>query len=129
MRKWTCTLFLIAVVLLLSGCGNNESSVVEIIIPAGSTEMFVYSDVEISPQKDKIVIHSWAGMSDTEVILKPVEIWEETPYKPTYLTRGMPVTMDAEKGGWFQIGVSVQNPGDKPITVAVKVENVDIRIP
>lgn len=129
MRKWTCTLFLIAVVLLLSGCGNNESSVVEIIIPAGSTEMFVYSDVEISPQKDKIVIHSWAGMSDTEVILKPVEIREETPYKPTYLTRGMPVTMDAEKGGWFQIGVSVQNPGDKPITVAVKVENVDIRIP
>lgn len=129
MRKWTCTLFLIAVVLLLSGCGNNESSVVEIIIPAGSTEMFVYSDVEISPQKDKIVILSWAGMSDTEVILKPVEIREETPYKPMYLTRGMPVTMDVEKGGWFQIGVSVQNPGDKPITVAVKVENVDIRIP
>ena len=116
-------------VALLCACSKTEDHVVEIMIPAGSMEPFVYSDVEISPVKDKIKIHSWAGMSDAEVVLKPVEVRTETAYEPTYLTRGMPVTMEAEKGVWFQIGVSIQNPGDRPITVSIKVENVDIRIP
>lgn len=129
MRKRIWVLLLVAVVLLLTGCGKSEGQVIEIIIPPGSMEEFAYSDVELSPQKDEIKIYSWAGMSDTEVVLKPVEVQTKTEYKSTYLTRGMPVTMEAEKGGWFQIGVSVQNPGDKSITVAVKVEDVDVRIP
>lgn len=116
-------------VTLLCACGKTEDHVVEIIIPAGSMEPFVYSNMEISPVKEEIKIHSWAGMSDAEVVLKPVEVQTETAYEPTYLTRGMPVTMETQKGGWFQIGVSIQNPGDRPITVSVKVENVDIRIP
>ena len=115
--------------LLLSGCGKEESYVVEIIIPAGSMEEFVYSDVEISPQKDKIKIYAWAGMADGEVVLKPVEVQTDMQYYPTYVTNGMPETIAAEKNGWFQVGVSVQNPGDKPITVSVKLENVTVRIP
>lgn len=117
------------ILLLLSGCGKKESYVVEIIIPAGSMADFVYADVEISPQKDKIRMYAWVGMADGEVVLKPVEVQTDREYQPTYVTNGMGETIEAEKNGWFQVGVSVQNPGDKPITVSVKVENVDVRIP
>ena len=41
----------------------------------------------------------------------------------------MPVKMDVEKGGWFKIGVSVQNDSDRgPIAVSVEVEGVEVRI-
>ena len=40
----------------------------------------------------------------------------------------MPVKMDVEKGGWFKIGVSVQNPTDTDLTVYVEVEGVEVRI-
>lgn len=129
MKKTVIVLFLLAAVLALAGCDNHESHAIEIIIPPGSMEQFAYSDVELSPQKNEIRLHAWAGISDTEVVLKPVEVRTEAAYEPTYLTQGMPVTMEAEKGGWFKVGVSIQNPGDKPITVSVKVENVEIRIP
>ena len=67
-------------------------------------------------------------MGDTEVILKPVEVKQENAYEPTYLTHGMPVKMDVEKGGWFKIGVSVQNDSDRgPIAVSVEVEGVEVR--
>ena len=129
MKKQFAIFLLGAIVLFLAGCKNEESHVVEIIIPPGSMEEFVYSDTEISPQKDKITILAWAGMADGEVILKPVDAESARGHLPTYLTQGMPETIDAEKGDWFKVGVSVQNPGDRAITVSVKVENVDIRIP
>ena len=111
------------------GCGKEEKHEIEILIPAGSTEAFVYSETEIRPVGDKITIWSGAGLGDTEVILKPVEVKQENAYEPTYLTPGMPVKMDVEKGGWFKVGVSVQNDSDRgPIAVAVEVEGVEVRI-
>ena len=111
------------------GCGKEEKHEIEILIPAGSTEAFVYSDAEIRPVGNKITIWSGAGLGDTEVILKPVEVKQENAYEPTYLTHGMPVKIDVEKGGWFKIGVSVQNDSDRgPIAVAVEVEGVEVRI-
>lgn len=128
MKKWV-VLLLALTLTLLCGCGKSESQVIEIVIPAGSMADFVYSDVEISPQKDKIKIYAWAGMADGEVVLEPVEVQTDREYHPTYVTNGMPETMDVEKGGWFKIGVSAQNPSDKDILVSVKVEDVEIRIP
>lgn len=120
---------LLLLVCMLSGCQQGEAYVIEIIVPAGSMEPFVYSAEEISPQENSIRIHAWAGLSDTEVVLKPVQVRGEREYTPTYLTQGMPVDIQAEENGWFQIGISVQNKGDKPITVSVKVENAELRIP
>ena len=100
-----------------------------ITIPAGSTETYVYSDVEISPKKNKIKIFSGEGLGDTEVILKPIEVNEENvDDRGTYLTHGMPVKMEVEKGAWFRIGVNMQNPTDEDIVVYVKVKDVDLRI-
>lgn len=107
---------------------NEKSYDIRITISAGSSETYVYSDEEISPQKDKITISSGKGLGDTEVILKPIEIKEENAYEGTYLTPGMPVKMEVEKGAWFKIGVSVQNPTNEDIDVYVTVTDVDLRI-
>ncbi len=101
---------------------------IRITIPAGSSETFVYSDVEISPQNNNLTITSGNELGDCQVILKTVEVKEENAYEPTYLTRGMPVKMDVEKGAWFKIGVNIQNPTDEDIDVYVNVSNVDLRI-
>ena len=112
MKKYIRIILSIVVILMFVGCGKKEKHEIEILVPAGSTEAFVYSETEIRPVGDKITIWSGAGLGDTEVILKPVEVKQENAYEPIYLTYGMPVKMDVEKGGWFKVGVSVQNNSD-----------------
>ena len=113
---------------------KQDSFTIRIVVPAGSTEEivyqedFAYSDEEISPLGNKITISSGEGLGDTEVVLKPIQVKEENVYEPTYLTPGMPVEMDVEKGAWFKVGVNVQNPTDEDIIVYVEVENIEVRI-
>ena len=119
---------IVMAVCFLTNPKNNVYSI-RITIPAGSQGAFAYSDEEISPLRNKITISSGEGLGDTEVVLLPTEVREENAYDaPTYLTPGMPIKMTAEKGGWFKIGVSVQNPTEKDIDVYVRVEGVEVRI-
>lgn len=114
--------------------GNEKSYDIRITVPAGTVgevvyqEQFIYSDEEISPKGNKIIISSGKGLGDTEVVLKPIEVKEENAYEPTYLTPGMPVEMEVEKGAWFKIGVNMQNPTDEDIDVYVTVKGVELRI-
>ncbi len=102
---------------------------IKIVVPAGSQASVVYSHEEISPLGNTITITSGDGLGDTEVSLKPVEVRTETAYdEPVYLTPGMPVKLEVEKGGWFKIGVNIQNNTDEEKTVYVNVENVIVRI-
>lgn len=128
MKKLRAFVLAFFCVLVLAGCGRSDTCNIRITVPAGSTEEFVYSDEEISPKGNKIIIHSVEGLGDTEVVLKTIEAKDENIYKPTYLTRGMPVEMDVEKGAWFKIGVSVQNETDTDKFFYVEVEGVEIRI-
>lgn len=129
MKKATTLVFAFVFVLGLTGCGKNDSYKIRITVPAGSTEVYVYSDEEISPTGNKITISSGEGLGDTEVVLKPIEVKEENAYdEPAYLTPGMPVKMDVEKGAWFKVGISMQNETDTDITVYVEVEGVEVRI-
>lgn len=107
---------------------KGKSYNIRITIPAGSSENFVYSDEEILPKKSKITITSGDGLGDSEIILKPIKVKEENVYESTYITRGMPVKMDVEKGAWFKIGINIQNPTDEDIDVYVTVTDVDLRI-
>lgn len=128
-KKATTLVFAFVFVLGLTGCGKNNSYKIGITVPAGSTEMYVYSDEEISPTGNKITISSGEGLGDTEVVLKPIEVKEENAYdEAEYLTPGMPVKMDAEKGAWFKVGISMQNKTDTEITVYVEIEGVEVRI-
>ncbi len=108
MKKYISILLSILCILSLVGCGKKEKYEIEILVPAGSTEAFVYSDEEIRPTGNKITIWSGAGLGDTEVILKPVNENLETGYVGEYLTHGMPVKFDTAnvKEEWFKIGVS-----------------------
>ena len=129
MKMVTTLILTVVFVLGLTGCGKNNSYKIRITVPAGSTEVYVYSDEEISPTGNKITISSGEELGDTEVVLKPIEAKEENAYdEPAYLTPGMPVKMDVEKGAWFKVGISMQNETDTDITVYVEVEGVEVRI-
>ena len=134
MKKLIVVVLALVCLLGLVGCGKNDTYKIRITVPAGSTEEiiyqedFAYSDEEISPTGNTITIASGEGLGDTEVVLKPIEVKEENAYEPTYLTPGMPVKMDVEKGAWFKIGVNMQNPTDTDIVVYVEVEGVEVRI-
>ena len=128
MKKLITLVLAVVCVFSLVGCGKNDTYKIRITVPAGSTEAFVYSDEEMSPTGDIITISSDEGLGDTEVVLKPIEVKEENAYEPTYLTPGMPVEMDVEKGAWFKIGVSIQNDADTDKIVYVEVEGVEVRI-
>ena len=95
-----------------------------ITVPAGSQEDFVYSDEIICPIGDTITIWAGENLGDTEVVLFPVKVTEENAYEPTYLTHGMPVKIDVEKGAWFKVGISMQNNGTEDIEEYVTVKGI-----
>ena len=101
---------------------------IRVTIPAGSTAAFCYSDEEICPKGNTLTIANGEGLGDTEVVLLPVEYVEENAYEPTYITPGILVKLDVEKGAWFKIGVNMQNPTTEDIDVYVSVRNVEVRI-
>ncbi len=109
---------------LLKDKGYN----VKILVPAHSSDVFVYANEEISPKKNEITITAGKGLNDCEVVLKTVYVNEENAYEPTYLTHGMPVKMDAQKGAWFKIGVNMSNPTSEDIVVYLNIKNVDVRV-
>lgn len=101
---------------------------IRVMIPAGSTEPFAYSDEEICPKGSTLTIYAGEGLGDAEIVLLPMESKEEKVYAPAYITPGMPVKFEAEKGAWYKIGVNAQNPTDENRDVYVSVNNVDVRI-
>lgn len=102
---------------------------IKVTVPAGSTAAFCYSEEEISPKGNTLTLANGEGLGDTEVILLPVEVREENAYdESAYMTPGMPVKMDVEKGAWFKIGVNVQNPTAEDKDFYVSVKNVEVRI-
>lgn len=114
--------------------GQGETYTIKITVPAGTMdefvyiEDFIYSDEEISPQKNQLELKTIDVPDRTEVVLKPIEVTEENAYERTYFTKGEPMLIDVEKGAWFQIGIALQNPTDEDIVVGITVENVKVRI-
>ncbi len=134
MKKILLLVLALIAVFAFVGCGQQTEFDIGIQVPAKTVtdpeyqEGFVFSDQEISPTGDSITISSGEGLGDTKVVLKPIEATEENAYEPTYLTPGMPVKIDVEKGAWFKIGVDVKNPTNEDITVYVNVKDVNVRI-
>lgn len=128
MRKVILIVLSLILCLSIVGCySEDDKYTIEIVVPAGSMETFVYSDVEFSPKGDKIRVSLGDKLFDTEVVLKGVDVKEENTYLPEYLTHGMPVEMDVEKGAWFKIGISVQNDTDEDKYFYVVVEGIELR--
>jgi len=125
----TATIACIAVAACFLTNPRSDVYDIKIVIPAGGGQPVYYSDMEISPTKDYIVLSSGEGLGDTMVSLAPVEAKTETAYdEPTYMTPGLSVKMNAEKGAWLQVGVSCGGLADRDIEVYVHVKNVNVRI-
>ena len=79
---------------------------IKVTIPAEGTESFYYSDEEISPKGNTLTLYAGEGMGDGMIVLLPVEASQENAYgEPTYITPGMPVKLDVEKGAWYKIEI------------------------
>ena len=124
----------LAVVLAWVVWGQGETYTVHVTVPAGTMnefvyiEDFIYSDEEISPQKNQLTLKSIDVPDRTEFVLKPIEVTEENAYERTYFTKGEPLLVDVEKGAWFKVGIALQNTTDEDIVVGITVENVKVRI-
>ena len=124
----------LAVVLAWVVWGQGETYTVHVTVPAGTMdefiyiEDFIYSDEEISPQKNRLELKAINIPDRTEFVLNPIEVKEENAYERTYLDNGQPLLVDVEKGAWFKIGIALQNPTDEDVVVGITVENVKVRI-
>lgn len=127
MKKLTTLMLAFFCALALAGCGQSAACAVEITIPAGSREPFVFSEAEISPTGSRITISAREGMAETEVILKPVNEYLTPGYVATYLAPGVPAEFDTSKGEWFTVGIAIQNPSDTDITVCIEVKGAAVR--
>ena len=140
MKKKTLRAIVPIMILALTGIlawivwGQGETYTVHVTVPAGTIgefvyiEDFIYSDEEISPQKNRLELKAINIPDRMEFVLKPIEVEEENAYERTYLDNGQPLLVDVEKGAWFKIGIALQNPTDEDIVVGITVENVKVRI-
>ena len=128
MKRIMAAVIILACMLGLTSCISKEPYTIEFTIPPGSSEDFVFSDQEISPNRSKLTIRAGAGISEREIILKPVQVQDKNAYEPVTLKQEDSVKIKVEKGAWYKIGVAAQNPNDVPIAVEVIIENAEIRI-
>ena len=124
----------ISLLCFFAGCGKNNTYEMGIVVSpdeievGGYQEGLDYSDEEISPIGNKIVIYGTQSLGDASIVLVPTECDEQTEYQPTYITPGMPVEFEVEAGKWYKIGVAKYNDTDTDKTVYIEVEGVEVRI-
>lgn len=101
---------------------------IKIVVPANSEADFYYSDYEISPNKNHVVLSAGEGLGDSEVTITPAAEQDGTNSERAYITPGLPIKMKAKQGAWFKVGVNMSNPTDEDITVYVHVKDVVVRV-
>ena len=128
MKKLITFVLALVCVLGLVGCSAQKEYAIRVVVPAGNQGEFVYSEEEISPCKSKLDIKSIDMSEDAEFVLMTVGEKQENVYECTNFPKGEPMLIDAEKGAWYKIGVSTENPTDEDIIVVFHVVNVKVRI-
>ena len=134
MKKLRVLIFALVCIFVLVGCGKNNTYEIGIALSpdemevGGYQEELDYSDEEISPSGNKIVIYGTQSLGDASIVLVPVESDEKAEYQRTYITPGMPVEFDVEAGKWYKIGVAKYNDTDTDKIVYVEVEGAEVRI-
>ena len=134
MKKCIASIGLFLCIISFAGCGSNDSYEIGItVLPdemevGGYQEELEYSDEEISPHGNKITIYGTQSLGDASIVVVPIDSDEKNEYQPTYITPGMPVEFEVEKGTWYKIGVAKYNDSGTDKIVYVEVEGVEVRI-
>ena len=134
MKKLIASIFALVCTFLMVGCGKNNTYEIGIALSpdeievGGYQEELDYSDAEISPVGNKIVIYGTQSLGDASIVLVPTDHDEKTEHQPTYITPGMPVAFEVEAGKWYKIGIAKYNDTDTDKIVYVEVEGVEVRI-
>ena len=134
MRKWITIIGLLICFIALTTCGKSNTYEIGIVVSpdeievGGYQEELDYSDEEISPIGNKIIIYGTQSLGDASIVLIPIEADEKTEYQPTYITPGLPVEFEVEAGKWYKIGVAKYNDTGTDKIVYVEIEGVEIRI-
>ena len=134
MKKLIAFVLALVCVLGLVGCGKNSTYEIGIVLSpdeievGGYQEELDYSDEEVSPIGNKIVIYGTQSLGDASIVLVPTEGDEKTEYQPTYITPGLSVEFEVEAGKWYKIGVAKYNNSDTDKIVYVEVKGVEVRI-
>ncbi len=134
MKKLRVLIFALVCIFVMVGCGKNNTYEIGIVLSpdeievGGYQEELDYSDEEISPIGNKIVIYGTQSLGDASIVLVPTERDEKTEYQPTYITPGLPVEFEVEAGKWYKIGVAKYNNTGTDKIVYVEIEGVEIRI-
>ena len=125
MKKVLAMVCVVMSLFLLASCGKNENYNIQFTIPAGSSEIFVFSDQEISPTGSKITLST-----DTAVVVKLSQVREENSYElvTKQLVPGTPIEIPVEKNTWYKIGVTIESPSDVDTVVSVEIDGVEVRI-
>lgn len=113
---------------VLDGFYGGGPAELQITIPAGHTEGFIYAEEEISPMKHTLIVRTAEGTPDGEVMLKGVEVKEENAYEPAYITAGFPTQIPLERWAWFKIGLNIPNPTDEDLVVTLRLQSTKLRI-
>lgn len=128
MKKFVAIVLCFVLAVIVAGCGKVTYRI-GVTIPSDSTDSFTWSDEEISPNGRKITIHSCDELGDAEIILKPVEVKEENAYdEPVVIARGKSVTLNAEKGAWFKIGIRMLDNAVPGKVKYFEIKDIEVRI-
>ena len=134
MKKFGVLILAMRLIFALMGCEKNNTYEIGIVLSpdeievGGYQEELDYSDEEISPIDNKIIIYGTQSLGDASIVLIPIEADEKTEYQPTYITPGLPVEFEVEAGIWYKIGVAKYNDTGTDKIVYVEIEGVEIRI-
>lgn len=128
MKKHLTMLLCLVLAVTLFGCRQTTFRI-GVTLPADNTDVFFWSDEEICPKGRKITVRSCDEMGDVEFILKPVEVREENAYdEPVIISRGKSVTLNAEKGAWYRIGIRMLNGALPDQVKYLEIEGIEVRI-
>jgi hypothetical protein len=132
MKKNSVIVLTLAVVLFLISTfisyGFKDEFLITVTVPAKTELGYVYSEEEIMPTKNIIILSAGQGLEDTSVVLKPVEPEGEEFYAAGYLTSEMTEKVKVEKGSWYKVGIKVSNPTNEDKVVGIIIENINVRI-
>ncbi len=83
---------------------RGEVFSVPINVPEGASG-FVYSHWELMSHTGAMTLSAYPNVGDTRVALLPLD--DTKPPEPVYITPGLEVDLQAEKGKWYKVGVDV----------------------